>query len=188
MSIKTRTSSRRAFTLIETLVAVTILTLAVAGPMVTANRAIVAAQTAKDQLTASYLAQEGIEYVRAIRDGEYLVAHSSGDATTAWSTFINGIESVCLTSCTLDPMRPMGYGPTSALSAVSGTAAPLRIATTTFRYTQQNLAGSTLTPYTRTLQVVRNSAADERIISRVSWNFHGTTYSVTITGNLTSWQ
>ena len=64
----------RGFTLIETMVAVTILTLAVAGPLMTASRAIVAAQSARDQLTASYLAQEGIEYVRAMRDNEYLAA------------------------------------------------------------------------------------------------------------------
>ncbi|MDP2651914.1 MAG: prepilin-type N-terminal cleavage/methylation domain-containing protein, partial [bacterium] len=68
----------RGFTLIETMVAITILTLAISGSFFTANSAIVAAETASDQLTASYLAQEGIEYVRLMRDNEYLAAYSVG--------------------------------------------------------------------------------------------------------------
>jgi len=58
------------FTLIETLIAVTILTFAVSGPLYTAGRALVAAEIARDQLVASYLAQEGVESVRAMRDPE----------------------------------------------------------------------------------------------------------------------
>ncbi|MDE1919730.1 MAG: prepilin-type N-terminal cleavage/methylation domain-containing protein, partial [Patescibacteria group bacterium] len=51
--------STKGFTLIEAMVAVTIVTLAVAGPLFTAGRAIIAAQISREQLTASYLAQEG---------------------------------------------------------------------------------------------------------------------------------
>lgn len=185
--------SMKGFTLIETLVAVTILTLAVAGPMVTANRAIVASQTARDQLTASYLAQEGVEYVRALRDREYLATYPPGDSSAAWSTFLgtgaaSGIEDYCRSpsSCTLDPLRTMGYGSGSALSTYAGNA-PLRV-TTTNRYTQQNLAGSTVTPFTRTIQVTPLTSTDERITSTVSWTYHGTAYSVSITDHLTPWQ
>jgi len=60
------------FTLLEALIAVTIITLAVAGPLFSASRAIIAVEISRDKLTASYLAQEGIEYVRAMRDSEYL--------------------------------------------------------------------------------------------------------------------
>ena len=97
----------KGFTLIETLIAITILTLAIAGPMVTASRSIVAAQTARDQLTASYLAQEGIEYVRAMRDNEYLTAYQAGGSnvsTTAWNNFLTASINQCRgATCTLDP-------------------------------------------------------------------------------------
>ena len=62
----------RGFTLTETMIAITILTFAVAGPLFTASRSIIAADIARDQLTASYLAQEGIEYVRMMRDNAML--------------------------------------------------------------------------------------------------------------------
>src|SRR3989344_7940392 len=82
--------NRRGFTLIETMIAVTILAFAVAGPLYTANRVVVAAQTARSQLTASYLAQEGIEYMRSMRDKEYLSAYQTGGenvSVAAWTRF-----------------------------------------------------------------------------------------------------
>ncbi len=184
-SMQKAVGRKQAFTLIETMVAVTILTLAVAGPLVTASRAIVAAQIARSQLTANYLAQEGIEYVRAMRDREYLATRVS---TTAWNNFIAGIEPYCLTpkSCTLDPVsRPMGYGIGSSIETYLDNA-PLYL--TNSGYTQQNLSGSVQTVFTRTIQVLHISDSDERIISKVSWSFHGTLYSVTVTNHLTSWQ
>lgn len=63
---------KNGFTLIETLIAVSIVCIAVVGPLVTASRSFVAAYTARDQLTAAYLAQEGVEYIRLMRDTMYL--------------------------------------------------------------------------------------------------------------------
>ena len=82
----------KGFTLIEAMVAITIVTLSIAGPLYTASRAIVAAENARDQLIASYLAQEGIEYVRMMRDDEYLASYQTGGAgisSTAWNNFLN---------------------------------------------------------------------------------------------------
>jgi len=197
---------QRGFTLIETMVAVSILSLAVAGPLVTASRAIVAAQTARDQLTASYLAQEGIEYVRALRDEAFLAAYkppSSADVSgTAWDSFTTQIESICLSplSCTLDPARDMGYGSGFAIEPYSGNR-PLYLTNCTSGtgglscdpeaihiYTQQNFSGSVQTSFTRTIQVFHVSSTDERIVSTVSWNFHGIPYTVTVSGHLSPWQ
>jgi len=194
------------FTLIETLIAVTILSLSVAGPLTTASRAIVASQTARDHLTASYLAQEGIEYVRAMRDEEFLEAYRGGGSDVsneAWTNFISGgggsagsIAGCKAAVCALDPTRPM----VQALQPCSGgTCTPLyltncantpsgRVCTPPNIYTQQNLGGSIATPFTRTIQAFDVSATDERIISTVSWSFHGTPYSVTVYDHLTPWQ
>lgn len=183
----------KGFTLIETMIAITILTLAIAGPMVTASRAIVAAQTARDQLTASYLAQEGVEYVRAMRDNEYLAAYQAGGSnvsTTAWNNFLTASINQCrTTTCTLDPSRSMGSGSGFSLVPCSGdSCAPLyltQLSNGAYGYTQQD---GTATPFTRTVQAIGVSGSDERIVSKVSWSFHSIPYSVTVTDNLTPWQ
>jgi prepilin-type N-terminal cleavage/methylation domain-containing protein len=191
------------FTLVETLIAVSILAIATAGPLYTASRALVAAETARDQLTASYLAQEGIEYVRMMRDDAFLYAYSRNDpAATAnsWADFTSGASAwsitQCITNvCTLDPTLPMGYGPSSSLTALSGTM-PLYLTncpsgpascTPPNIYTQRNLTDSMQTPFTRTIQVV-SGTNEEKVISTVSWKFHETPYLVTITSRLTPWQ
>ncbi len=174
------------FTLIETLVAVSILTISVIGPMVTANRAIVASQTARDQLIASYLAQEAIEYIRAVRDNAFLSAYP-GDG---WTGFVSAIETNCsgTARCTVDPWAlSMGYGVGSSMMSYTGTPPVLNI-TGANVYTQQ---AGTATPFTRTIQVFRanpNANNDERIVATVSWVFHGTTHTVTISDHLTPWQ
>jgi prepilin-type N-terminal cleavage/methylation domain-containing protein len=180
---------KKGFTLIETLVAVTILTLAVAGPLVTASRAVTAAQIARDQLTASYLAQEGIEYVRMMRDNEYLAVYNQPNASSlAWTNFL-AVASIgkCATSaigvapfCTLDAV---GIVP---VQACSGSCQALNLATAgaVSYYTQ---GAGQATPFTRTIQAV-GAAPGEKIVSKVSWTFHSTPYSVTVTTNLTPWQ
>lgn len=185
----------RAFTLIETMIAVTILTLSIAGPLTAASRAIVAGEISRDQLTASYLAQEGIEYVRAMRDDEYLALYPppAGASADAWVSFLNGTDSASITACrsttcTLDPALPMGTGSGFSLSPCSGTACtPLYLANGI--YTQQSgIPGSGQTIFTRTVQAITLSSTEERIVSTVSWSFHGTPYTVTSTDHLTPWQ
>jgi type II secretory pathway pseudopilin PulG len=56
------------FTIIETLVAVLILTLSITGPMVFVNSSLRSAFLSRDQITAFYLAQDAIETIKNIRD------------------------------------------------------------------------------------------------------------------------
>ncbi len=58
----------RGFTLIETLVAISILVVAVTAPLSLASQSLFASLYAKDQVAAAYLAQEAIEVVRQKRD------------------------------------------------------------------------------------------------------------------------
>lgn len=198
--------SMRGFTLIETMVAVSILTLAVAGPLFTANRALVAAAIARDQLTASYLAQEGVEYLRAMRDNEFLIAYYADGSTASsvgWNSFITSVERYCLNaSCTLDsalPSVPMGYGSGYSLAPVSGDArlyltnctsgsGGLSCTAPNVYTARQDLSGSARTAFTRTIRVVHISADEEQIVSTVSWSYHGTTFTMRVTDHLTSWQ
>ncbi len=63
-------SSSRGFTLIETFVAITILVITVLGPMSLLSRALQDSRFIKDQMTASFLAQEGVELAIDDRNGD----------------------------------------------------------------------------------------------------------------------
>jgi len=181
-------SKHTGFTLLESMVAVTILAIAVAAPIYAANRALVAAQNANHQLTASYLAQEGIESVRLIRDNAYLGSYEGtppkGNADTAWENAFLSNMVPCRGSnvCTLDPQSawaPFIQCPGSGCAPLNRDGSD--------RYTP--LSG-TPTPYTRSITVddIAGRTDEVLVTSEVKWSFHGTPYSVTITDHLTKWQ
>lgn len=68
----------KGFTLVETLVAIAILSLAVTGPMVIAQKGLGSSIYARDEVTAFYLAEEAVEYVRDVRDTNRIGGYGSG--------------------------------------------------------------------------------------------------------------
>ena len=60
------------FTLIEAVVAIAILMFTIIGPITLAQRSLSASYYAKDQVIAYYLAEESVEYLRNLRDGNRL--------------------------------------------------------------------------------------------------------------------
>lgn len=63
---------KQGFTLIETLIALTVLIMIITGPLSLATKSISASIFSQDQITASYLAQEAVEYIINIRDNNSL--------------------------------------------------------------------------------------------------------------------
>jgi prepilin-type N-terminal cleavage/methylation domain-containing protein len=98
---------KKGFTLIETLVAISVLLLSLAGPLSLAAQALSSAYYARDQITAFYLAQEAIEYARAKRDKNYLASPANpwltgiADCTSALCNvdFPNFTHTVCNPQC-----------------------------------------------------------------------------------------
>lgn len=61
-------NKKKGFSLIETFVAISVLLLAVTGVLTTTQQSLKAASVAKENLIATQLAQEAIEFVRNMRD------------------------------------------------------------------------------------------------------------------------
>jgi type II secretory pathway pseudopilin PulG len=73
------------FTLVETLVSITVLLLVIVGPITAAQKGIQRAYYANEQLSAVFIAQETIEAVRQLRDNRALeVWQRAGGDTWAW--------------------------------------------------------------------------------------------------------
>ena len=80
----------RGFTLVETLIAISIFSVSVVAMMSILGTGIYDTNYAKKKMAASYLAQEGIEYIRNVRDNDVLYTSATGNN---WSTFITFMSS-----------------------------------------------------------------------------------------------
>ncbi|MDB5204676.1 MAG: seg [Candidatus Taylorbacteria bacterium] len=85
----------RGFTLIETLVAITLLVLAITGPLQIASNALNSSYYARDEITAYYLAVEGIEYIKNSRDSLFLSDVFIGPGSRSY--WLMGLDP-CVTS------------------------------------------------------------------------------------------
>ena len=77
--------SREGFTIVETLVAIAILLLSITAPLTIAEKGLASAEAARKEITAFYLAQEAVEYVRNVRDTNAL------SGTSNLSNWLNGL-------------------------------------------------------------------------------------------------
>lgn len=189
----------KGFTLIEALVAIAIITIAVSAPLYTASRSALTAANSENQLVASYLAQEGIEYVRMMRDNEYLAVHTDTTASQeAWSNFTTGSDSSSITQC-IGKNCQLEVAPSAASQGLTQCAG--NNCSTNYlyllpsgSYTQDGtLADSqgvqSPTTFVRTITAsLVVPASDILITSTVTWSFRSTAYSVTVTDHLTPWQ
>jgi len=64
--------SQKSFTLLEVILATTVLTIATGGSFILISQTVTSSSIAQSRLTAAYLAQEGIEIVKNIRDNNWL--------------------------------------------------------------------------------------------------------------------
>lgn len=87
-----RIHTKKAFTMVETLVAIAVLMIAIAGPLVVANKGLVAATYSKDQAIATFLAQELMEYIRNKKDIE---VYNAGETVGMNNIFFQAYLSIC---------------------------------------------------------------------------------------------
>lgn len=173
------------FTLIETLVAISLLTVAIVAPMTLVAQSLSAAIHARDQITAYSLAQEGIEAVRAIRDNNIL-------ANAIFSEGRNLLSGIPIgTPFTIDASKGTAV---EAIDTCPGQCPPLQTDGTLYGYGDAGF-GWTDTYFTRTLTAVYvgpsgvNGGEDAiRVSVTVSWRTpNNQTRSFTIYENMYRW-
>ncbi|MCF7865387.1 MAG: prepilin-type N-terminal cleavage/methylation domain-containing protein [Candidatus Pacebacteria bacterium] len=92
---KNHKGRQRGFTILETLVAISILVLALTAPLAIVAQALRSSYYARDQVTAYYLAQEAIEFLRNKRDNAGL---QSSDTSDTWTDLFNAEGSPIINS------------------------------------------------------------------------------------------
>lgn len=172
----------------ETLVAITVVVTAIVGPLYSVQQSLNASRSAREQLIASSLAQEAIEYARFVRDSNYLRSIDTGtDVNWLYGFDGSGSSVNCFTSeCVVDPKaRTVAVKPSDASLGylyLTGNAV----------YTQSPVSG-TRTIYRRTVRFagVDNSnpwlASEVLMTTTVTWMTKGQARSVVLTERLRNW-
>tara|TARA_B100000745_G_C20106161_1_gene378533 strand:- start:510 stop:1085 length:576 start_codon:yes stop_codon:yes gene_type:complete len=166
------TQFTKGYSLIETLVAVSVLLIATVGPLTIAAKGIQVARNAQQQVTATFLAQEGIEAVVAARNNSILAAFDAeiagtGDLSDSWDWVDDPRLAPCFAAgCNLDFK---GADTTNRVrSCASGECAVHYYDGDYVPYGTNN--AGVPTPYTRVINLTAVGSGEVRITSTVSWN------------------
>ncbi|MCD8494600.1 MAG: prepilin-type N-terminal cleavage/methylation domain-containing protein [Candidatus Pacebacteria bacterium] len=154
--------SQSGFTLIEMLVAVLIFSLSLVALMTIASRTIGSNRSAQNEITAQFLAMEGIEVMRHIRDTNYV----RGDT---WDEVLNDCAGQdCFITIS---NNPIGSGYFYDVQTCNGICPNILYDQVSYR---MSASSGDMTPFIRTLSVEYDSRTDfqdalMRITSEVRW-------------------
>lgn len=168
----------RGFTLVETLVALSILLIAVVTPISLIGDSLHKMYYARDEAIAVNLAQEGIEMVRQVRDSN-MISGAAWDNNLALGTYIIDVGSFIST-----PGTPSNF----VINCGSCQPQPVyRDAAGTGLYRQN--AVSTATQFSRNVVISNpNAQAYERsVVSTVTWKTGGLSGSIAIQEYIYKW-
>lgn len=165
-------SRKQGFTFVETLVAITVLLIAVVAPMSLAQDGILAARLAQDQIVAFYLGQEGIEVVKNLRDNNRLANAAGGQLSGAELSNCNVTDPESAEEgCIVDATR-VTSGQFYTERCVGGCESIRLTDTAPYIYTYQN-TGTSPTKYIREVKVWNPTADinEAAVEVTVEWEF-----------------
>lgn len=147
----------RGFTLVEVLVALVILTVGLIPAFIQASASLTLAASARNTITATYLAQEGIEVIHALRDDNWFHRDASGTSDRA---FDDGFDT-CTLGCRVQwdakwdstAILPLGSDPALSLNAAG-----------LYEY-----GSGQETLFHRTITIAKEQDWRYHVISKVTW-------------------
>jgi len=168
------------FTMIETLIAIAVLMLAVAGPLTLAAQGLISARFAKDQIVAFYLAQEAVEVIRNQRDINAL--HNR-----EWNFGLQTCRSSV--GCQVDATVSVG-GESHEFERCDNTSGcdVLNRHDSTGFYSYESTSGYDPSRFTRTIKMQQVSDVESKADITIEWNNGPIDQSFTIQENFMDWQ
>ena len=166
------------YSFIEVLVSITILLIAIVGPLTIASKGLQNAYFAREQNIAFFLAQEGLEGIHNMHLGSALESFDAGqDGSQSWD-WVGAVPSDCLNSnepCGIVLSDGSNHGVLIACDELpDGCALRYRNPATdgTFRYPYEHASGGgNLSPYTRSIYFEEIANGEIiRVRSVVSWD------------------
>ena len=177
---------KKGFTLVETLVAVSVLIIAIVAPLEFVSRSVSYGRSANDETTSIYLAQEAIEAIRNERDRFSLTPGAGWDAFLA---SLGSPSSSCFSSsgCIVDMANQFGAGGPLFIDACVVTCPQMTQNTSTKLYSYGSGASWKTTPFTRTIKIISQTTNEIKISATVSWSTGGPNQFTTVE-HLYNWQ
>lgn len=185
---KIKIKNGKGFTLLEVIIAIFLITVGVGATVSLINQTLSSSQVISSRLVASYLAQEGIELVRNIRDGNWLEGVDWLDG--GLTLYLNSMAAIdyvnwpeLMDSDHQDFYLCLGsggfyyYDPPAPPPGTISCSSP----------------ASTLTPYQRIITLLSVPAGDPdpeaiRVLSEVKWTERGREHSITAEEILYNWR
>jgi len=178
------------FTLVETLVAISIFAFSLMALMVVLGKGIADTDYAKAKNTSAYLAQEGIEYVRNMRDTFAIYDSSPAQGWTDFSAKLTAGGCFGANGCYINAdaifntPEPTPPATNIVFTSCGSTCTQLLYDASSGKY---NYLSGTSSGFSRKIKVSQVSADQIRISSTVYWVQGTNTYNITFSDDLYNW-
>jgi prepilin-type N-terminal cleavage/methylation domain-containing protein len=174
-------NNQSGFSLVETLVAITILLIVITGPLTLVSNSARSTNFANDQVMANFLSQEGLELVQSVRDDllipKFAIPPPGGNA---WTDFMSTANSNIVRNC----FNASGCGLDQATNSSGAirqydcsTISDCRLhfnTTAGQRSAYTHVAGlDTETRYTRVITMDDAITGQVEVVSTVTWRSDG---------------
>ena len=168
-------AAESGFSLVETLVAITILLIVITGPMTISTSSARSTSFASEQVVAFFLAQEGLELVQKARDDEFIKMFAGG-VSDPWGEVMDDATGATYYQCFTTTGCGLELDPSiddvldSPVNCSSGNRCRLyyKASADRSKYTYIS-TGAEETPYTRVITMELISADVARVESKVFW-------------------
>lgn len=176
------------FTLVEVLVAISILSIAILATFGAVSHSMKATNFTEDQVTAYYLADEALEYVRNRRDAN-AIAHINALATGGSVEWLTGIAQVATDPCFPGKVCYINVPAATAdgIKTCASDATSCPVLLYDGNYGLYGYTSGSATPYKRSVEITTINNTEVSVTVTVSWTAQGISKSYKQTLVLRNW-